>query len=162
MAKKTYYASKASGTTSSDKLTFFNVNRIDDGENVTNLDADAQVLKEFNVKKMIVYVAGDITAADAVKLTEKSIVKLTVGTNEMLIIPLQMAFSAAEYKLSSNGGLTSGNTDVLSLNNPSDGYTIENEVKIPANTTFKVETYTSAEFATDTNIMIALVGETTE
>lgn len=162
MVQKTYYASKASGTTNSDELTFFNVNRIDQGENVTNLDADAQVLKEFTVKKIIVYVAGDITAADAVQLTEQSILKMTVGTNEKLIIPLQMAFSAAEYKISSNAGLTSSNTDVLSLNNPSDGYIIENEVTIPANTTFKVETHTSAEFAADTNIMIALVGETAE
>lgn len=158
MVDKVYYSSVDSGTTATE-ITFFNQNEADDGKTVSNLPANRTLRRSFNVRKMKLIPAPDITDADVLSLLEDSVIEVEVGNNEVISMPVMSAIGSTHEVFGSNGGLTTGQTDVAAVANPADGYNFREALTIPANTTFQITLTLSATFAANTSLTFILEGD---
>lgn len=158
MATKVYYDSIDTGT-SATTLTFFAHNAADDGENITNLGTDSQLPESVAIKKIELIPAGDINVADAIKLTEKAILKVIVGTDEVLKMPAALALTSAGITFMPDSGSTGTNT-YTRLSSTLDGFVLEEPIQVPANTIFNIKLVLNSAFGTDTTLTCAIHCET--
>lgn len=158
MPSKVYYDSIDTGT-SATTLTFFTHNAADDGENVTNLGTDNQLPESVRIKRIELITAGDITVADAIKLTKKAILKVIVGTNEVLKIPAALAFSSAGITFMPDSGST-GTSTYTRVSSTLDGFSLEEPIEVPVGTTFNIKLVLDSAFGTDTTLTCAIHCET--
>lgn len=157
MADKVYYSVVDSGTTAT-TLTFFNQNEGDDGEVLSNLSENKKLQRDFVLRRMALIPSSDITNADALKLMEKAVVKLTINRSEVIKMPAAYVLGSSFEVFGSNGGLTTGQTDVVGLNKPQNGYEFTEAPTIPANTEFDVKLILNTAFATDTALTFVIEG----
>ena len=158
MADKVFYDVVATGT-SATTLTFFNHNEGDDGETTCNLSENRKVQAPLTIERIALIPASDITDADALKLMEKSIIKLVINRNEIIKMPTSMALASAYEAFGSNGGLTTGQTDVVGLHKGQNGYEFKEPVSLPANTEFYIDIVNASAFAADTNLTVVIEGK---
>jgi len=156
MAEAVYYDVIATGTSATEH-TFFAHNEADDGLTTTNLPSDGQVPRDFSIRRIELIPAGDITIADAQKLTEKTILEVIIDNKRVLAIPAAMAFTDAGIDFYDEAG-NSGTSEYVKASGTLGGYQLNEPIVIPANTTFKVKLYLSATFSADTNLTCVLVG----
>jgi len=154
MPVKIYYDTVATGT-SATTLTFFAHNEADDGETVTNLATDNQLPEPVEIRKIELIPAGDIAVSDAIKLTENAVIKVIVGTNEVIKFPAALALTSAGLEFMPDAGSTGTNT-YTRLSSTLDGFELEEPIVVDANTKINVKLVLGSAFGTDTNLTMCL------
>ena len=158
MPYKIYYDQVATGTSNTEH-TFFAHNEADDGETVTNLATDNQLPENVRIQRIEFIPAQDITQADALKLTESAIIKVIVGTNEVLKFPAALAFSdnhvrIDEYVEAGSTGTTASEYAVCM--STLGGLELPEPIEVPANTKFNIKLVCGSAFGTDTNLTMVI------
>ena len=154
MPHKVYYDTVATGT-SATVLTFFAHNEADDGETVTNLATDNQLPEPVEIRKIELIPAGDIDISDAIKLTENAVIKVIVGTNEVIKFPAALALTSAGITFMPDAG-SSGTNTYTRLSSTLDGFELEEPIVVDANTKINVKLVLGSAFGTDTNLTMCL------
>ena len=151
--ERIYYDVVATGTSATSHA-FFAHDEATDGEKVTNVPTPSQLDKDFTLEEIHLIPAADLARADHLKLTEKAIVKLVVGTDTIFKLPAVMCLSDAAF--STEG--TVGTGEIMSAWKFTGGHKVTPPVKIPANTRFNVYLEINSAFGTDTNITCIMLG----
>ena len=157
MADKIYYDVVATGT-SATTISFFTHTEKSDGITITNLTESNKLDRDFTLRRIELVPASDITASDCVKLFEKAVVEIKVDNQRVFIAPAVALLTDAFVAFGSNGGLTSGQTDVAGPHATLNGYEFSEPITIPANTKFEVDLKLGSAFGTDTNLTMILYG----
>jgi len=155
MADKCYYDTQATGTTSTE-ITFFS-HTFADGENVTNLTESYKLDRDFELRRIELIPAADISVSDAQKLMEKSVIKLYIDDQPVLELPTPAVLTSCGIDVHTEPGNT-GTSQYVKVSSTLDGYQLEEPIRIPAGTRFYVKLFIDSAFGTDTNLMIALYG----
>lgn len=157
MAYKVYYDKVSTGTTST-SLTFFAHNEADDGELVTNLASDNQLPEDFDIQRIEILVPPTCSVSDAEKLY-KSIMKIKIGTDEVLKVPTAMAFSDNSISVYAEPGNT-GTSEYVDVRGTLGGIELPEAIRVPRATRFNIEIKLPSAFGTDTDLIIVLHGRT--
>jgi len=157
MADKIYYDVVATGT-SDTTISFFTHTEKSDGVTVTNLTESNKLDRDFTLRRIELIPASDITASDCVKLFEKAVVEIKIDNRRVFVAPASLLLTDAYVAFGSNGGLTSGQTDVAGPHATLNGYEFSEPITIPANTKFEVDLKLGSAFGTDTNLTMCLIG----
>ena len=156
MADKIYYDVVATGT-SNTTHSFFTHTEKEDGITVTNLTEKNKLDKDFTLRRIVLMPAGDITAEDAIKLTEKAVIEVKIDNQRVLVIPAFEALASAGMEFYPDAGST-GTSTYTKLADVLGGYELAEPIQIPANTRFEVDLHCASAFGTDTNLTIELIG----
>ena len=157
MPYKVYYDKVSTGTANT-TLTFFAHNEADDGELVTNLANDNQLPEDFDIQRIEILVPPTITIADAEKLM-KSILKVKIGTDEVLKVPTAMAFSDNAIDFFTEPANT-GTSEYVKCSGTLGGIELVEPIRVPARTRFNVEIVLPSAFGADTELILVLHGRT--
>jgi len=156
MADKIYYDVVATGT-SNTTHSFFTHTEKSDGKTVTNLTEANKLDRDFVLRRIVLMPAGDIGAADAIKLTEKAVIEIKINNQRVAIIPAFEALASAGLEFYPDSG-SSGTSTYTKLSDVLGGYEFSEPISIPANTKFEVDLYCASAFSTDTNLTMELIG----
>jgi len=156
MADKIYYDVVATGT-SNTTHSFFTHTEKSDGITTTNLTESNKLDKDFTLKRIILMPAGDIAAADAIKLTEKAVIEIKIDNQRVIVIPAFECLASAGMEFYPDAGST-GTSTYTKLSDILGGYQFEEPIRIPANVKFEVDLHCASAFSADTNLTIELVG----
>ena len=156
MADKIYYDVVATGTSNTTHSFFTHVEK-SDGVTVTNLTEANKLDRDFVLRRIVLMPAGDIGAADAIKLTEKAVIEIKINNQRVAIIPAFEALASAGLEFYPDSGST-GTSNYTKLADVLGGYEFSEPITIPANTKFEVDLYCASAFSTDTNLTMELIG----
>jgi len=157
MAYKVYYDKVSTGTTAT-TLTFFAHNEADDGELVTNLANDNQLPEDFDIRRIELLVPPSCTITDAEKLY-KAIMKIKIGTDEVLKVPVAMAFTDNSISVYVEPGNTGAN-EYVEVKGTLGGIELPEPIRVPRQTRFNIEIELPSAFSADTELMLVLHGTT--
>ena len=155
MAYRVYYDKVSTGTTATE-LVFFAHNEADDGELVTNLASDNQLPEDFTLERIELIVPPTIAIADAEKLA-KGVMKIKIGTDEPLKLPVALAFSDNTISVYAEPGNT-GTAEYVEAKGTLGGVQLAEALTIPANTKFNIYVELPSAFGTDTELIMCLHG----
>jgi len=155
MAYRVYYDKVSTGTTATE-LVFFAHNEADDGELVTNLATDNQLPEDFTLERIEILVPPTISVTDAENLL-KGIMKIKVGTDEPLKLPVALAFSDNSIAFYSEPG-NSGTAEYVECKGTLGGVQLAEALTIPAGTKFNIYIELPSAFSADTDLIMVLHG----
>ena len=153
---KIYYDVVATGT-SNTSHSFLTHTEKADGKTVTNLTEANKLDRDFVMKKLTLIPAGDITAADAIKLTEKAVIEIKIDNQRVIMIPAVECLASAGMEFYPDAS-SSGTSTYTKLADVLGGYAFEEPITIPANTKLEVDLHCASAFGTDTNLTVELIG----
>ncbi len=156
MADKIYYDVVATGT-SNTTHSFFTHTEKSDGKTTTNLTEANKLDRDFVLRRIVLMPAGDIGVADAIKLTEKSVIEIKINNQRVAIIPTFEALASSGIEFYPDSGST-GTSTYTKLSDVLGGYEFSEPITIPANTKFEVDLYCASAFSADTNLTVELIG----
>ena len=156
MPSKVYYDVQATGT-SATQISFFTHTEKADGITVTNLTEANKLDRDFALRRISLIPAGDIAAADAIKLTENAVIEVKVNNQRVVAIPAMLALTSGGIEFYPDAGST-GTSTYTKLSNVLDGFQFEEPIQIPAGVRFEVELHLGSAFGTDTNLTMVLEG----
>ena len=155
MADYVYYDVVSTGT-SDTEFTFFS-HDVTDGVLVTNLTEKNKLDRDFELRRLELIPAADISVTDAQKLMEKAIIEIEVNEQTLIRFPAALALTSAGIHFYTEPG-NSGTEEYVRIDSTLDGYQFDEPIRIPANTPFKVILKINSAFGTDTNLTIAMHG----
>lgn len=153
MADWVLYDNQASGT-SATTITFFNDDEGTSKVYNTDMPQKAQLDYDFEVHEIILRPSSDIARADLLKLVEGSVIVLKIGDVDVIKIPTFMCLG--DFHFSTEG--TAGTGEVMSASNYGGGFRLNEPIRIPANTTFKLNLELESALGTDTDLIAVLRG----
>jgi len=156
MADKIYYDVVATGT-SATTISFFTHTEKSDGVTTTNLTEPNKLDRDFTLRRIVLMPAGDITADDAIKLTEKAVIEIKIDNRRVIVIPAFECLASAGMEFYPDAGST-GTSTYTKLSDILGGYEFSEPITIPAGTKFEVDLRLASAFGTDTNLTIELIG----